>query len=81
MNETDSIEYNGYQIEPTPFPMQGGGYNLRVTISHHTGPEVKMRPFSAKGHFDTQEEANAAAIEFGKQIIDGNVEGLSIEDL
>ena len=77
----DYVNYKGYRIRPSPFPFQDGGYNLRVVIARHTGDKVTERPFTAEGHFDTQEEAYEAAIEFGMHIIDGKVEGLTVDNL
>ncbi len=81
MNTPDYVEYKGYQIIPAPYPLRDGGYSIHVVIAHHTGPAVRERPFTADGHFDREEDANIAAIEFGEQIIDGEVEGVSVEGL
>ena len=78
---TGYLDYKGYRISPSPFPLKGGGYSLRVYIIRDTGDKITERPFSAEGRFDRRTEANAAAVEFGKRIIDGEVEGLSVEGL
>ena len=78
---TGYLDYKGYRIRPAPFPLQGGCYSLRVYIIRDTGDKITERPFSAEGRFDRRPEANAATVEFGKHIIDGEVEGLSVEGL
>ena len=78
---TGYLDYKGYRIRPAPFPLQGGCYSLQVYIIRDTGDNITERPFSAEGRFDHRTEANAAAVEFGKRIIDGEVEGLTVEGL
>ncbi len=48
---------------------------MDITIERHEGDRVTELPFSAANLFDTEEAADEHGINFGRQIIDGQVPG------
>ncbi len=72
----ERVEYKGYVIEANPDELADGGrWTTNITIERHDGEGVMADPFSAANTFDTKEEATAHCINFGRQIIDGQVSG------
>lgn len=77
----NGIPYKGYLIRPTPLQLATGEWNLEVYISKDRGSDITERKFSAGNTFKTEEEATQHCITFGKQIIDGKAENLTVADL
>ena len=79
MNETT---YKGFTIEavPTGSP-QDGTWNTKVSIGFYPETGPKGRDFTSLETFPTEKEAIAYCLQFGRDIIDGNVEGCSVRDL
>jgi len=80
-NAMNGIPYTGYLIRPAPLPLATGEWNLEVHISKDRGSDVTERKFSAANTYKTEEEAIKHCINFGKQIIDGKAENLTVADL
>lgn len=75
--------YRGYVIDPHPQQLaETDEWTVNVTIERHHGDRVNTRPFFAgKPTFNTKAEAIDACIDFGKRIIDGQLQGLNVGDL
>ncbi len=70
--------YKGFTITARTFQIRGSGrWTLDLLIR---GP-MAVRSFSGPTTYATEEEAIAGCCEFGRRIIDGQVEGCSIDDL
>ncbi len=81
-SEAPTLQYKRYEIRATPLQLpESGEWTLDIEIVRDTGDAVNLRPFSARNKFQTQEEAIARCFAFGKRIIDGKVEGLTVVDL
>jgi hypothetical protein len=79
MNE---LPYKGYVIEALPEQLLGDGkWTISLLIWKHRGSHSTNKPFEASGAFTTKEEAIEQCFNFGKQIIDGHRERLSVSDL
>ncbi len=77
----DEITYKGFIIDSTPFQLQGGEWSTDIWIRIHRTEETAGRNFNTEDVFSTREEAVAHCLQFGMDIIDGKVEGCSVEDL
>ncbi len=76
----DQISYEGYFIQSAPYHLEDNGH-WSLTIHIWRGDRKIMRKFFADDIFATREEAVAHGFNFGKQIIDGKVEGKTVNDL
>ncbi len=77
-----TVPYEGYGIESLCQKLKNQDeWTLEVVIIKHADGETNVRPFSAANTFPTKEQADAAAIELGKKIIDGDIPGMSVADL
>lgn len=79
-----AVVYKEFKLNPAPYQLaESGEWELRVTITKHhdNRNETLQRTYSAKNTFKSKIEAEAHAIEFGKQIIDGEFHKHSIKDL
>lgn len=70
--------YKGFVIRPSIFMAKGGQFAVLLTIEKHSYTGIHFRPFPMTKTFGTKEEAEAAARQFGPQIIDGEIPGLSL---
>ncbi len=77
----DEIIYKGCTIDSTPFQLQGGEWSTDIWIHIHRAEETASRNFNTEDTFSTREEAVAHCLQFGMDIIDGKVEGRTVEDL
>ncbi len=77
----DEITYKGFTIDSTPFQLHGGEWSTDIWIRVNRGEETASRNFNTKDTFPTREEAVVHCLRFGMDIIDGKVEGLTVEDL
>ena len=76
------IPYKGYLIRPAPLHLPDTDeWNIELYIEKDRGGDTKNRKFSAGDTFKTEEEAIRHCIHFGKQIIDGKSEKLTVADL
>lgn len=75
--------YKGYVIDARTYQLQESDeWVVNATIEKHHGDKVNSRPFSAcSPTFMTRNEALMASIEFGRQIIDGKFNSLSVDGL
>lgn len=74
--------YKGYEIRPTPeFLTESEEWSSNLHILIHKENEVVDRQFSAADTYKSKEEAIEHCINFGRQIIDGNVNGCTVTDL
>jgi hypothetical protein len=74
-----AIKYKGFELLPAAYnPAAGDPWGLRVVILRHSHDEVRATPYTGDGTYDTEEDAEYHAIEFGKQIVDGRFPELSL---
>ena len=76
----EEVIYEGFVIQSAPHHLADSG-RWYLTIRIWTGGRGKSRKFFRVDTFATREEAVAHGFNFGKQIIDGKVEGRSVNDL
>jgi len=77
----DNITYKGLTIRAIPFYSKGHKWSTYLVIRVERYEKRAHRQFSAPETFRTREEAVAHCLQFGMDIIDGKVEGLTVEDL
>ena len=73
------MTYKGYTIQPAPRELIDTGQwglNLFIVWSTETGEE--SRHFSTSDEYATKEEAAAHSLNYGQQIIDGTIPGVSV---
>jgi hypothetical protein len=81
-NRMDSTLYKGYLIQAAPYrSADSDEFGINIHILHDTGDALNSRNFSARNTFKTEKEAIHHCIEFGRQIIDGKIEGSTDNDL
>lgn len=72
--------YKGYIILPAPRPLADSGlWNVNVYISWSTKYGAVTRQFFTADTYRTEQEAIAHCMTYGQQIIDGKIQGLSLE--
>ncbi len=77
----DNITYKGLTIRALPFHLKGDKWNTYLVIRVERYEKTAHRQFSAPETFRTREEAVAHCLKFGMDIIDGKVEGCTVDDL
>ena len=77
-----TVEYQGYTIQSAPSHlMEDERWRLRVFISVEDNRGVRTREFSSDVLYTTEQEADIHGITFGQRLIDGKVEGRSVNDM
>lgn len=72
--------YKGYIILPAPRPLADiGMWKVNVYISWSTKYGAVTRQFFTADTYRTEQEAIAHCMTYGQQIIDGKIQGLSLE--
>ncbi|HEU5375224.1 MAG TPA: HlyU family transcriptional regulator [Ktedonobacteraceae bacterium] len=75
-----SVTYKGYTIQAAPHELiDTGQWGLNLFIMWSTETGEKSRHFHTSDQYATKEEAMAHCINYGQQIIDGKIPGLSVE--
>ena len=81
------VEYRGMTIKAAAFEVMGTGrFVVTVSIARtRTGSKDRkdkvFEPPSEDGFFDDQYEGLDVAIAFGREIVDGNVPNVTVDDL
>jgi hypothetical protein len=76
------LHYKGFEINAVPYQLADTGHwTVHIFIWKHRGHESTEREFSAANTFENKEDAIKHCLNFGKQIIDGQAKGCSVEDL
>ena len=68
--------YKGYIIKPNTLELINGKWNLEISIEKYFGSGFTVKQYNAANQFNSYEEAIEACIKFGKEIIDGKINGL-----
>ena len=72
--------YKTYTIRSTPLQLQHSTqWTLAIVIEWERDGQVNARPFSAKQKFRSETEADLPGIAYGQLIIDGQVQGSSVD--
>ena len=72
------LSYKGFAIEVRTFQIRGSGrWTLDLLISRHGA----LRAFSGPTTYTSEAAAIAGCQEFGRNIVDGRVLDLSVDDL
>lgn len=74
----DSVAYKGFEIEPRVWPLADGTCGISANVWEHTGPKSIMHKIDARNTYPTEEKARLAAIELGRQAIEGELPGISV---
>jgi len=76
--EATMYSYREFEIEPRIWPLADGTFGISAHIWRHEGAKSTVTQSNAKNTYATKERATAAAIELGRQVIDGEIPGLSV---
>ncbi len=80
MNKTS--HYHGYTIQSAPYRQTDSDkWQLHIFISVEDTRGVQTRAFPVDGLYATEEEADLHGITYGQRLIDGKVDGQSIDDM
>ncbi len=71
----------GFTIRALPFHLKGDKWSTYLVIRVERYEKIAHRQFSAPETFRTREEAVTHCLQFGMDIIDGRVEGCTVEGL
>ncbi len=78
----ESFLYEDYVIVPQPHELRKSGHwTVNIRIERHVHGTLNAKPFYASNTFPTREGAVRRCVAFGKQIIDGQVQGCTVDDL
>lgn len=73
-----AFAYKGYIIRPRTFQIRGSArWTLDLLIDH----QGQLRAFSAPTTYPTEARAETACLDYGRHIIDGDVQGCTVTDL
>lgn len=75
------IHYKGFEVVPRITQLADGDWGAEVVVERHRKDGVRRRAFPAVGTFEHESDAMEAALEMGRQVLDGEVPGSSVEDL
>jgi len=75
------IPYKDYEVHAASLLLPSGEWSLEVHITVQRGDEIHTKPFTGSDTFFSEVEAIRHGLDFGKRIIDGEVEDCSVEDL
>ena len=73
--------YKDYEVHAASLLLPSGEWSLEVHITVQRGDEIHTKPFTGSDTFFSEVEAIRHGLDFGKRIIDGEVEDCSVEDL
>ena len=74
----DKATYEGYVIHARPQQLaRDGRWSTNLQIWRDDGRALTLVPYSAANTYDSKEEATWHSLNFGRQIIDGEVPGCS----
>ena len=78
----ERVVYKGYVIQAAPYPLaESKHWKINLYIEKHDHRGVNVRNFFADNSYPTRDEAVGHCVNLGQQIIDGEAEGLSVDDL
>lgn len=82
MMQTREIkEYKKFVIEADPQRIEKKTWKTYIVISRERTGGPRLRPFEDDVVFNNRLDAIRHCFDFGKRIIDGEFEGMSVEDL
>lgn len=77
-----SVPYKRYVIDAAPYKLaESKRWSINIYIRRDSGGSINTQNFSAANNFETKEEAIQHCIDFGRRIIDGEIENCSVSDL
>lgn len=77
-----TAEFKGYTIQSRPYyDTNWEKWQVRIVISCESPHGIRTRDFSSMVLYATEEEADIQGITFGEHLIDGKVEGRSVNDM
>lgn len=78
----DVFTYKDFDIHAAPYQRRDTGeWTLNIHIFRYRGNEVRSKGFSAANCFKTREEAVTHCFNVGRQIVDGESENCTVDDL
>jgi len=75
-----TMTYKGFEIQAAPSRLRSREWTVKIHISIERDGNTLTRSCDALGSFPTQEEATRYCFDFGKQVIDGQVKEISLDD-
>ena len=69
MTWSDEVPYKGFAISSRCLPLKAGGWTIEARIRRNS----VIKSYSASNTFQTEKEAIAHSIEFGRHIVDGEI--------
>lgn len=76
--------YKGFEVAPYPYQLtKGGCWVARVAVTRPATPQscALVRAYTDDASFPNKEDAEARALELGKQIVDGNHPRFSLGEM
>jgi hypothetical protein len=82
MMQTREIkEYKKFVIEADPQRVEKKKWKTYIVISRERAGGPRIRPFEDDVTFEKRLDAIRHCFDFGKRIIDGEIDGMTVEDL
>ena len=73
-----SVLYKDYVLYAVPYPRPNEQWSTDVCIMRDVGEDTHTKTFHASNRWNSEEEADAHSIAYGKQIVDGEIGGVKI---
>lgn len=78
---SNSTPYKGYGINPKPRKNDTNKWDTHISIERYDSGILSEKAFSTANLHNSEAEAIAFCIQYGRDIIDGKVVGCTINDL
>jgi hypothetical protein len=75
------LAYKGFDVDIGLLPLQGGQYQPQIHITRQQGDSVNTRTFTGADYFALDQEAIQYGFHVAREIIDGKVQGCSVDDM
>ena len=69
------------EVVPRTIRLANGDWRAEVVLERHRPDGVRRRTFPAEGAYGHEAEAMEAALDMGRQVLDVELPGSSVEDL
>jgi len=73
------IRYKDYVLYAVPYPRPNEQWSTDVCVMRDIGNETLTSTFHASDLWDSEEEARAHSIAYGKQVVDSEAKGVKLE--
>ena len=81
MPEVTWYRYREFELLPRPLLLRTGEWTTEVHISRFSRGGIHVAPFSVRNTWETEEQAIAACLDFGRKLVEGEIPGIGVDAL